>query len=79
MGTFSIWHWVIVAVIVLVLFGGGGKLSKIMGDLGKGLKDFKKNVKDDPTPSISKASTSKKSKSKTSKSKTPKSKKTKKS
>lgn len=47
MGTFSIWHWLIVAVIVLVLFGGGGKLSRIMGDVGKGLKEFKKNVKED--------------------------------
>ncbi len=47
MGTFSIWHWLIVAIIVLVLFGGGGKLSRIMGDFGKGLKEFKKNVKDD--------------------------------
>ena len=47
MGTLSIWHWLIVAVIVLVLFGGGGKLSRIMGDVGKGLKEFKKNVKED--------------------------------
>jgi sec-independent protein translocase protein TatA len=47
MGTFSIWHWLIVLVIVLVLFGGGGKISKLMGDLGKGLKSFKKNIKEE--------------------------------
>ena len=46
MGTFSIWHWLIVLVVVLVLFGGGGKLSRLMGDFGKGLKSFKKNIKD---------------------------------
>ncbi len=47
MGAFSIWHWVIVLVVVLVLFGGGGKISKLMGDFGKGLKSFKKNIKED--------------------------------
>ncbi len=47
MGTFSIWHWLIVLVVVVILFGGGGKLSRIMGDLGSGLKNFKKNVKDE--------------------------------
>lgn len=47
MGTFSIWHWLIVLAVVLLLFGGRGKISQIMGDFGKGLKSFKKNVKDD--------------------------------
>ena len=37
MGSFSIWHWIIVLVVVLVLFGGGGKLSKLMGDAGRGM------------------------------------------
>ena len=45
MGAFSIWHWVIVLVVVLILFGGKGKLSSIMGDFGKGLKNFKDQVK----------------------------------
>lgn len=53
MGTFSIWHWVIVLVVVLVLFGGGGKLSKLMGDAGSGINAFKKGLKgskaDDPS------------------------------
>lgn len=46
MGTFSIWHWLIVLVVVLVLFGGGGKLSKLMGDMGKGVTSFKKGLKE---------------------------------
>jgi sec-independent protein translocase protein TatA len=47
MGTFSIWHWLIVLVVVLVLFGGGGKISRLMGDFGKGLKSFKKGMKEE--------------------------------
>lgn len=47
MGAFSIWHWLIVLVVVLVLFGGGGKISRLMGDFGKGLKSFKKGMKED--------------------------------
>lgn len=47
MGAFSIWHWLIVLVVVLVLFGGKGKISSLMADFGKGLKSFKKNVKDE--------------------------------
>jgi len=47
MGTFSIWHWLIVLVVVLVLFGGKGKISALMGDFGKGLKSFKKGMKED--------------------------------
>jgi len=46
MGSFSIWHWLIVLVVVLVLFGGGGKLSRLMGDAGKGIKSFKKGLKE---------------------------------
>ena len=45
-GITSIWHWLIVLAIVLILFGGGGKLSKLMGDFGKGLRSFKKGLKD---------------------------------
>ena len=45
MGAFSIWHWVIVLIVVLILFGGKGKLSSIMCDFGKGLKNFKDQVK----------------------------------
>ena len=49
MGTFSIWHWLVVLAVVLVLFGGGGKISRLMGDFGKGLKSFKKGMKEDET------------------------------
>jgi len=52
MGAFSIWHWVIVLIVVLVLFGGKGKISGLMGDFGKGLKSFKKGMKDDDGTSI---------------------------
>ena len=47
MGSFSIWHWIVVLLIVLVLFGGRGKVSALMGDFGKGLKAFKKSMKDE--------------------------------
>ena len=44
MGSFSIWHWLIVLAVVLLLFGGRGKVSQLMGDFGKGLSAFKKGV-----------------------------------
>ncbi len=47
MGSFSIWHWVLVLLVVLVLFGGRGKLSSIMGDAAKGIKAFQKGLKGD--------------------------------
>lgn len=49
MGSFSIWHWLVVLVIVLVLFGKG-KISGVMGELAQGVKAFKKGMQDD-TPS----------------------------
>ena len=50
MGTFGIWHIVILAAVALVLFGGRGKVSDLMGDFGKGINSFKKGLseKDDP-------------------------------
>jgi len=44
MGSFSIWHWLIVLAVILVLFGGGNKVSGLMGDFAKGIKSFKKNM-----------------------------------
>jgi sec-independent protein translocase protein TatA len=41
------WQLVIILIIVLVLFGGRGKISALMGDFGKGLKSFKKGMKDE--------------------------------
>lgn len=46
MGSFSVWHWLIVLVIVLVLFGRG-KIPELMGDVAKGIKSFKKGMADD--------------------------------
>ncbi len=47
MGSFSIWHWLIVLAVALLLFGGGGKIKKIMGDVGSGITAFKKGLKDE--------------------------------
>jgi sec-independent protein translocase protein TatA len=47
MGTMSLWHWILVGAVILLLFGGGGKISNIMGDFAKGIKAFKKGMKDD--------------------------------
>jgi sec-independent protein translocase protein TatA len=47
MGTFSVWHWLIVLVVVLVLFGGGGKIPKLMRDMGQGINAFKKGLKEE--------------------------------
>ena len=48
MGSFSIWHWLVVLLVVLLLFGSG-KVSTLMGDFAKGIKAFKKNMADDST------------------------------
>lgn len=55
MGGLSIWHWIIVLIVVMVLFGGGGKLSRLMGDAARGINAFKKGLKegedgDSPAP-----------------------------
>jgi sec-independent protein translocase protein TatA len=47
MGSFSIWHWLIVLAVVLILFGGGGKIPKLMRDMGQGINAFKKGLKED--------------------------------
>ncbi|WP_027135879.1 twin-arginine translocase TatA/TatE family subunit [Geminicoccus roseus] len=47
MGSFSAWHWIVVLVIVLIVFGAG-RLPKVMGDLASGIKTFKKGMADDP-------------------------------
>ena len=44
MGSFSIWHWLIVLAVAVVLFGGGGKLSRLMGDFGRGLREFRNSL-----------------------------------
>ena len=49
MGSFSVWHWLIVIVVVMLLFGGRGKISGLMGDFAEGIKAFKKGMSDDKT------------------------------
>ncbi|HLL59739.1 MAG TPA: twin-arginine translocase TatA/TatE family subunit [Allosphingosinicella sp.] len=46
MGGFSLWHWLVVGVIILLLFGKG-RFSDMMGDVAKGLKSFKKGMTED--------------------------------
>lgn len=46
MGSFSIWHWLIVLAVVLLLFGRG-KIPELMGDVAKGIKNFKSGMSDD--------------------------------
>jgi sec-independent protein translocase protein TatA len=56
MGSFSIWHWLVVGILVLLLFGKG-RFSDMMGDVAKGIKSFKKGMSEDdeaqtPAPRI---------------------------
>src|SRR5216683_308299 len=44
MGSMSIWHWILVLAVGLLLFGGRGKISELMGDFAKGIKSFKKGL-----------------------------------
>src|SRR5205807_6995352 len=44
MGSMSIWHWILVLGVALLLFGGRGKISELMGDFAKGIKSFKKGL-----------------------------------
>ena len=48
MGSMSIWHWIVVIGVVLLLFGRG-KVSDLMGDVAQGIKAFKKGMRDDET------------------------------
>ncbi len=49
MGSLSIWHWIVVIAVILLLFGGRGKISSLMGDLAQGIKSFKKGMAEDDT------------------------------
>jgi sec-independent protein translocase protein TatA len=50
MGGLAPWHWVLILVVVVVLFGGKGKLSGLMGDAARGIKEFKNGLKDEDKP-----------------------------
>ena len=49
MGSLSIWHWLIVGAVLLLVFGGRGKISDMMGDVAKGIKAFKKGMAEEDT------------------------------
>ncbi|WP_428627118.1 twin-arginine translocase TatA/TatE family subunit [Sphingopyxis sp.] len=53
MGSFSIWHWLVVGILVLLLFGKG-RFSDMMGDVAKGIKSFKKGMSEDDVPPATK-------------------------
>ena len=47
MGSLSVWHWLMFLAVALLVFGGSGKISSIMGDVAKGIKSFKKGMAED--------------------------------
>ena len=53
MGSMSLVHWLVVAVIVILLFGGS-RFSNMMGDVAKGIKQFKKGMADEDEPTLTK-------------------------
>jgi len=55
MGSMSVWHWIIVLAVGLLLFGGRGKISELMGDFAKGIKSFKKGLAEEPETDSDKA------------------------
>jgi len=50
MGSLSVWHWLLFLAVALLMFGGSGKISSIMGDVAKGIKSFKKGMAEDDEP-----------------------------
>jgi sec-independent protein translocase protein TatA len=46
----SIWHWLVVGALILILFGGRGRISDLMGDVARGIKSFRKGLADDEKP-----------------------------
>ncbi|MDQ0393008.1 twin-arginine translocase TatA/TatE family subunit [Labrys monachus] len=57
MGSMSIWHWLLLLAVVVLLFGGRGKVSELMGDVAKGMKAFKKGMAEDETPAAASVKT----------------------
>ncbi len=51
MGSLSIWHWLVVILVVVLLFGRN-KISDLMGDVARGVKSFKKGLADDDDKAI---------------------------
>jgi len=59
MGIGSWWHWLILLVVVLLLFGGRGKIPSLMKDLGQGINAFKKGLKEDEKAKVDEAANAK--------------------
>src|SRR6185295_9956106 len=57
MGSLSIWHWLIVIIVAVLLFGGRGKITGIMGDFAKGIKAFKSGMKEQDEEEIAAGTT----------------------
>ena len=55
MGAMSPLHWLLVIAVALLLFGGRGKISGIMGDFAQGINAFKKGLKEDKSEDLAKA------------------------
>jgi sec-independent protein translocase protein TatA len=55
MGSLSIWHWLVVGAVLLLVFGGRNKISDMMGDVAKGIKAFKKGMAEEETEAKSDA------------------------
>ena len=51
MGSFSLVHWIVLGVVAILLLGGG-RFSNMMGDVAKGIKQFKKGMADEDEPSL---------------------------
>ena len=52
MGSMSVWHWIIVLAVGLLLFGGRGKISDLMGDVAKGVKSFRQGLNEPDDPKV---------------------------
>jgi sec-independent protein translocase protein TatA len=48
MGSFHIWHWLVVLAVVLLLFGGSGRIATLMGDLAEGIRTFRNDRRERP-------------------------------
>jgi sec-independent protein translocase protein TatA len=55
MGSMSLMHWLVVAAVALLVFGGRGKLSSIMKDAAEGIKGFRKGLAEEPTAAATEA------------------------
>ena len=57
MGGLSFWHWLLFGAVALLLFGGKGKISDVMGDVAKGIKSFKKGMAEDEDVKVASTTT----------------------